>query len=178
APLNVFELAVSRVTEITLGILCAAFVNDALFPKHQSDQLVQSVRGLYRNATQLFHDALQGRLDDAARERQHLQFASEVAALEAGRAASWFEAGDVRTRSRQLHAFNAALMVTLTTFHTLHRLMQRQRAQGNVLVSDALQPLFAELSNLLLMDEAPARNAQAAGITRERLAAFSEVLPQ
>ena len=178
APLNVFELAVARFTEIALGILCAAFVNDALFPKHQSDQLVQSVRGLYRNATQLFHDALLGRLDDAAMERLHLQFATEVAALEAGRAASWFEAGDIRTRSRQLHAFNASLMVALTTFHTLHRLMQRLRAQNEMLVPQHLQPLFADLSQALLVEDAPARSAREAGVTRERLAVLSLSLPQ
>jgi uncharacterized membrane protein YccC len=126
-PSGVFNLAVARVTEIALGILCSALLNDALFPKRQSEQLVQTVRGLYLNFAQLCHDAMQGSLSDEEMERRHLRFATEVAAVEANRAAALFEAGDIRTRSQQLHAFNAAAMVALTTFHTLHRLMQRLR---------------------------------------------------
>ncbi|GGI16785.1 FUSC family protein [Oxalicibacterium faecigallinarum] len=178
APLHVFDLAVSRATEITVGILCAAFVSDAIFPRHQSDQLVQAVRGLYRNVTQLCHDAMQDTISDTQMERLHLQFAAEVAALESGRAASWFEAGDVRNRSHQLHAFNASAMVALTTFHTLHRLMQRLRAQQNTRVPEMMQPLYDELSQALLVGEQPARNAAEAGTSRVRLAALSQALPQ
>ncbi|WP_293775889.1 FUSC family protein [uncultured Oxalicibacterium sp.] len=169
APLHVFDLAISRVTEISVGILCAAFVNDALFPRHQSDQLVQSVRGLYHNVIQLCHDAMQGRLDDRQMEMRHLQFAADVAALESGRAASWFEAGDVRVRSRQLHAFNSAAMVTLTTFHTLHRLMHRLRKEGHTEIADQMQTLYASLADALFIDGVPARTAAEAGVTAGRL---------
>jgi len=178
APLNVFEFAVSRVTEITVGILCAAFVSDAIFPRHQSDQLVQAVRGLYRNVVQLCHDAMQGSITDAQMEKLHLQFAAEVAALESGRAASWFEAGDVRTRSHQLHAFNSSAMVALTTFHTLHRLMQRLRVQDDLLVPQQMLPLYRDLSQVLLIEGQPARHAAEAGTTRIHIAALSEELPR
>jgi uncharacterized membrane protein YccC len=104
-PTGVFNLAVARVTEIALGILCSALLNDALFPKRQSEQLVQTVRTLYLNFAQLCHDAMHGSLSDEQMERRHLRFATEVAALEANRAAALFEAGDIRTRSQQLHAF-------------------------------------------------------------------------
>lgn len=178
APLHVFNLAVSRVTEISLGILCAALVNDALFPKHQSEQLVQAVRRLYRNIAQLCSDAMQGRLSPEQLERLHLQFATEVAALESGRAAAFFEAGDIRTRNQQLHAFNAAAMVGLTTFHTLHQLMQRLRNRGDMLVPDVMLPLYDAFSNALLVTNIPARTAVEVGITRDKLSALHAVLPQ
>lgn len=177
-PMQVFNLAVARVTEISLGILCSALLNDALFPKRQSEQLVQTVRTLYSNFAQLCHDAMHGRLTDDQMERLHLRFATEVAALEANRAAASFEAGDVRTRSQQLHAFNAAAMVALTTFHTLHRLMQRLRQRGDLQVPQAMTPLFDAFSDALLVADAPARTAAEAGITRERLAGFRQRLPQ
>jgi uncharacterized membrane protein YccC len=177
-PTQVFNLAVARVTEISLGILCSALLNDALFPKHQSEQLVQTVRSLYSNFAQLCHDAMHGRLTDEQMERLHLRFATEVAALEANRAAASFEAGDVRTRSQQLHAFNSAAMVTLTTFHTLHRLMQRLRQRGELRVPQAMAPLFDAFSDALLVTDTPARTAAEAGMTRERLAEFRQRLPQ
>src|SRR5690606_7813879 len=136
-PLGVFNLAVARVTEITLGILCVAVVNDALFPRHQSEQLVQAVRRLYLNFAQLCHDAMRGKLSETQLEKLHLQFATEVAALESNRAAAFFEAGDIRTRTQQLHAFNAAAMAALTTFHTLHQWMHRLRQRGDSPVPQA-----------------------------------------
>ncbi|HEX2603974.1 MAG TPA: FUSC family protein [Oxalicibacterium sp.] len=176
-PMGVFNLAVARVTEISLGILCSALLNDALFPKHQSEQLVQTVRGLYLNFAQLCHDALHGTMSDEQMERQHLRFATDVAALEANRAASLFEAGDVRTRSQQLHAFNAAAMVALTTFHTLHRLMQRLRQRGDLRVPGLMAPLFDAFSAALLVDGTPARTAAEAGLTREKFAQLQRELP-
>ncbi|HEV7856781.1 MAG TPA: FUSC family protein [Herminiimonas sp.] len=178
APLEVFNLAVARVTEISLGIVCVALINDAVFPKHQSDQLVQAVRTLYLNFAQLCHDAMNGRLSDEQLEKLHLQFATEVAALESNRAAAFFEAGDIRTRTQQLHAFNSAAMVALTTFHTLHQLMQRLRARADIIVPDLMAPLFAAFSQALMVDGAPARTAAEAGVTRDRFAQLQLVLPQ
>jgi len=178
APLQVFNLAVARVTEISLGILCAAAINDALFPRHQTTQLVQTVRGLYLSFAQLCHDAMHGRLDDEQMERLHLRFATDVAALESNRSAAFFEAGDIRTRSQQLYAFSAATMVALTTFHTLHQLMQRLRQRGDFLVPDLLAPLFEAFSDALLVTDMPARTAVEAGVTRDKFAALQRRLPQ
>jgi len=177
APMEVFNLAIARVTEISLGILCAALINDAIFPKHQSEQLVKIVHALYRNFSQLCHDAMQGRLDDEQLDQLHLQFASEVAALESNRAAALFEAGDTRTRSQQIHAFSAAAMVALTTFHTLHQLMQRVRQRGDRLVPQLITPVFHTFSHALLIGDLPARSALEAATTRERLQDLGRRLP-
>jgi uncharacterized membrane protein YccC len=178
APMEVFNMAVARVTEISLGILCVAVVNDAIFPKHQSEQLVQAVRKLYLNFAQLCHDAMNGSLSEEQLEKLHLQFATEVAALETNRAAAFFEAGDIRTRTQQLHAFNAAAMVALTTFHTLHQLMQRLRNRGDMLVPDVMAPLYAAFSQALLVTDLPARSAAEAAATRDKFAQLQHTLPQ
>ena len=178
APLGVFNLAVARVTEITLGILCVAVVNDALFPRHQSEQLVQAVRRLYLNFAQLCYDAMHGKLSETQLEKLHLQFATEVAGLESNRAAAFFEAGDIRTRTQQLHAFNAAAMATLTTFHTLHQWMHRLRQRGDSPVPQAMAPLYESFSQALLVSELPARTAAEAGVTRERFMLLQQQLPQ
>lgn len=177
-PAEVFNFAVARVTEISLGILCAAFINDMIFPRHQSDQLVSVVRRLYGNFAQLCYDAMQGQLSDDQLEKLHLQFATEVAALESGRAAAFFEAGEMRTRNQQLHAFNAAAMVALTTFHTLHQLMHRMRARGNTVVPRLMMPLYAAFSEALVVSEQPAKTAAEAGITLAKLTRLQPQLPQ
>lgn len=176
-PLAVFDLAVSRVTEISVGILCSAFVNDVLFPRHQSEQLVQKIRGLYLNFAILCREAMQHTLAEAELERRHLAFATDVAALESQRSAAVFEAGDIRVRSRQLHAFSVAAMAALTTFHTLHQLMERLRRTGSTTVPDLMQGLLDTFSGSMLVGEGPARTAVEAMQTRERLDALLNTLP-
>jgi uncharacterized membrane protein YccC len=69
-------------------------------------------------------------------------------------------------------------MVALTTFHTLHQLMQRLRARADIIVPDLMAPLFAAFSQALMVDGAPARTAAEAGVTRDRFAQLQLVLPQ
>lgn len=176
-PLAAFDLAVSRVTEISVGILCSAFINDVLLPRHQSEQLVQKIRGLYLSFATLCHEAMQHRLAESELERRHMRFATEVATLESQRSAAVFEAGEVRIRSRQLHAFSVAAMATLTTFHTLHQLMERLRRAGNSPIPALMQPLFDEFSAALLLTDGPARTAAEVATTRDKFEALSRRLP-
>ncbi|MDR0480636.1 MAG: FUSC family protein, partial [Gallionellaceae bacterium] len=126
-PLDIFDVAVARASEISLGILCYALVNDVLFPVQQSERLVQKVRALYSDFASLCYGAMQHQISHGDLEQRHLSFAAATAAIEAERAAAVMEAGDVRLRSRRLHSLNLATMSALTTFHTLHQLMERMR---------------------------------------------------
>ena len=65
----------------------------------------------------------------------------------------------MRSRSNQLHAFNATFMAALTTFHTLHRQMERLRRDADSPLPGLLLPLFAEVAAVLSDADGPARNA-------------------
>jgi uncharacterized membrane protein YccC len=145
-PSQIFTLAITRVTEVSLGILCSAFISDALFPRHQSDQALQAVRGRYDRFVALCRETLENKLSPAEVELTHLKFAADVAALESTRAAAFFEATHTYSESRNLHAFNTAFMTALTTFHTLHRLLHRMRHQSSAMVAG----LTAALCRLFL----------------------------
>ena len=177
-PLAVFNLAVTRVSEISLGILCCAVINDFIFPRHQADLVVRTVRGRYHGFVLLCQEALTQRLDAATLEATQLRFASDIAALEAGRAAAFFEAGNVRARSNQLHAFNATFMAALTTFHTLHRQMERLRRDPASPLPSLFYPLFQRAAAALNNDDGPARTALEAGPTLARLDAVRPGLRQ
>ncbi|MBN3002951.1 FUSC family protein [Chromobacterium alkanivorans] len=158
-PLAVFDLAVTRVSEISLGLICSAVVYDIVFPRYQADQVISTVRGRYLRFTLLCQDALAQKLHARDLEQAQLKFAADIAALEAGRATAFFEAGHVRSRSNQLHAFNATFMAALTTFHTLHRQMERLRRDADSPLPGLLLPLFAEVAAMLSEADGPARTA-------------------
>jgi len=132
APDRVFTLAVTRVTEVGLGIICSAVVHDVFFPRRHARTVMRTVQARYTGFIDFCRQVLEHRITPAQAELNHLRFAADIAALESGRAAAFFEAGHSRWHTRQLHAFNAAFMTALTTFYTLHRLAHRLRAAGGV----------------------------------------------
>lgn len=160
APANVFTLAVTRVTEVGLGIICSAVVHDVFFPRRHSRAVMRTVQARYAGFIDFCRQVLEQRITPEQAELNHLKFAADIAALESGRAAAFFEAGHSRSHTRQLHAFNAAFMTALTTFYTLHRLSHRLRAAGDRPVLALVEPLEAHMAAALRDDLTAARLAQ------------------
>ncbi|WP_229218219.1 FUSC family protein [Rugamonas apoptosis] len=156
-PTTVFTLAVTRVTEVGLGVICAAVVHDVLFPRHQSRQVMRTVQARYDSFIAFCQQTLEHSLSPAQIELHHLRFAADIAALESGRAAAFFEAAHARAHTRQLHAFNNAFMSALTTCYTLHRLLRRLRAHPPSPVLALIEPLHATVAAALREDLSGAR---------------------
>jgi uncharacterized membrane protein YccC len=160
APANVFTLAVTRVTEVGLGIICSAVVHDVIFPRRHSRAVMRTLQARYAGFIDFCGKVLEQRITPADAELNHLKFAADIAALESGRAAAFFEAGHSRSHTRQLHAFNAAFMTALTTFYTLHRLSHRLRTAGTERVLALVAPLEAHMAAALRDELTAARLAQ------------------
>jgi uncharacterized membrane protein YccC len=160
APSGVFTLAVTRVTEVSLGIICSAVVHDVFFPRRHSGAVMRTVQARYAGFVGFCRRVLEHRITPADAELNHLKFAADIAALESGRAAAFFEAGHSRSQTRQLHAFNAAFMTALTTFYTLHRLSDRLRGAGAGPVLALVEPMYAHLAQAMSDELTPARLAQ------------------
>jgi uncharacterized membrane protein YccC len=176
-PLAVFDVMIARVTEISLGILCYALVNDVFFPSHQSDQLVFKVRGLYTAFAMLCRDTMRRHISYDELKRRHLQISAAAATLEAERAAAFFEAGGVRLRSNKLQALNAATVAALTTLHTLYQLMKRLHSHADSPIPALMQPLFDRFADTLLIGNEPAHNAVEAETTLKKLNLLLHTLP-
>ncbi len=94
--------AVTRVTEVGLGIICAAVVHDVVFPRRHSRTVMRTVEARYASFTAFCAQVLEQRLTPAEAELTHLKFAADIAALESGRAAAFFEADHPRSHTRLL----------------------------------------------------------------------------
>lgn len=171
APDHVFALAVTRVTEVGLGIICAAVVHDVVFPRRHSRTVMRTVQARYASFITFCTQVLEQRLTPAETELSHLKFAADIAALESGRAAAFFEADHPRSHTRQLHAFNAAFMTVLTTFYTLHRLIHRLRGAAAAHAQPVLalvEPMHAHLAQAMGDELTPQRMARMrAGLARD-----------
>jgi len=173
-----FSIAVTRVSEVMLGILCAGVISDLVLPQNLGPTLVNTVRSGYRDFAAFVVDALRGRLDHPTIERAHDRFLSQIVAFEAQRDAAYFENPEARVRSSRLRLLNAEFMAATTGIHQLHQLMERLRARGCGQAIDRLAVLYAMLADRLLPANGalPATAAEAAPLVHA-LSEFREELP-
>jgi len=171
-----FHIAVTRVSEIVLGILCAAVVSDAVLPERLSPRLVQAVRGQYRQFIEFLHGAVTSPLDRTVTLADQIDFISGVLALESLRASSLFEDPETRLRSDRLRLFNADFMTVTTTLHALQRLARRLRANGRAQALAGLRGCVDSLGPALLHEgRAPAMAAETVDVIAQ-LRAFQSSL--
>ncbi|MFC5475449.1 FUSC family protein [Paraherbaspirillum soli] len=152
-PDQAFDIAVTRLSEVMLGLLCAGVVSDVVFPQRLSDSLLAAVRRRYADFAQYIRrDAAHA----ASGERTMLRFIGEVISLEALRSSSVFENPGHRLQSTQLRRLNTAFMTASTTFHSLDQLLMRLQNAGKQAALAALLRQYRAITDALQVDAAAA----------------------
>ncbi len=167
-PDDAFMLALWRVLEISLGILCTGLVNGLILPQSTSTDLRNTLHGRFRDFAAFACEGLAGGLDTARFDASNARFAAAAVNLENMRNATAFEDPHMRMRSGRLARLNNEFMVLSTRFHGLHQLLRRLTVGASSAregsdptefasragscggaVLEALQPCLAEVSRLL-----------------------------
>ncbi|MCY1341171.1 p-hydroxybenzoic acid efflux pump subunit AaeB [compost metagenome] len=200
-PDDAFMLALWRVLEITLGILCTGLVNGLILPQSTSTDLRNTLHGRFRDFAAFACEGLAGSLDTARFDAHNARFAAAAVSLENMRSATAFEDPHMRMRSGRLARLNNEFMVLSTRFHGLHQLLRRLASDpgasvvgassaregsepenfasragsyGGGVVLEALQPCLAEVSGLL----APLRDRLSSEADAAQLATRLEACKQ
>jgi uncharacterized membrane protein YccC len=177
-PQLIFPIALSRASDVLIGILCAGVVSDLVLPQQLSRTIVTVVRARFRDFLQFTRHALRGELSDAELEERQHHFVEDALALETLRAAAYFENPEVRVRDQRLRLFNVEFMAASTAMHGLHRWMERMRREQRNAVLDAMAPLYRLLSVVLQRDGQPPATAAEARDAAPRLAVLLPKLKQ
>jgi uncharacterized membrane protein YccC len=81
-PASIFDTAVARVEEITLGIICATVVSSIAFPRSVAPAVAARVEDWLSDARRLSQDVLAGHgIEQAARD-QHLRIAADAVEID------------------------------------------------------------------------------------------------
>jgi len=183
-PNAVFDSAVTRLTEVSLGILVSTVVSAVIFPQHVASKIPQFVRGRFASFVEFIAGSLSGRIDRAGIEASNLRFVSDVIGLEAARSMGVFESPEVRLRSARLSQFNHDFMAVSTRLHALHQTLNRLRAKTDLgerrqaqSVLTAFEPYLREIAPCLSPIEAPVLQASDAHAAARRLADYRVTLP-
>ena len=137
-PLTVFDQAVARCTEISLGILCATLVCALLWPQRVERQLAQQARVAWQAGIKAANQALRG--ETAARQGL-LEVLGRIVAVDARREHAWFEGNRGRQRALALRVLSRDLLSVL-------RLARGVERQWRQLDADAARTLLPWLETV------------------------------
>lgn len=144
-PLEVFEIATSRFSEVLVGILCATLISDLIFPRHLSDSLLAAERERFGGVLKSFSnpDAL------VCCEAATGKFASGVVGLHATQVNTAFEGKNDRKARQHYQQLNMAYMNLSTTYHSLRTLLSRVANNGRTGVLEAAGEIYAPIASAL-----------------------------
>ena len=130
-PDGAFLSALTRVGEVSLGIVCSGAVSALVFPQHAGEQIKTTVRRRFTRFRRLrvpraVRPAWTARRSSAT----NAAFVADIVGFEAARSVAVFENPETRMRSGRLARLNSEFMSASTRFHALHQLMNRLRANG------------------------------------------------
>jgi uncharacterized membrane protein YccC len=175
-PLEVFDIAVSRFSEVVVGIMSATIISDVIFPHRLLDSLITSERERFHNVLstlcdpQLVFEVFDENNPAVSR------FSSGVVGLDAVRINTNFESGSDR-RERQHYAhLNHEYMNLSTTFHSLKSIVAAIKEDEKTELLRALEFLYQPIVSALKTPPDGVLNAEDLNrLVRELLEAKKEV---
>ncbi|MGF6723161.1 putative membrane protein YccC [Paraburkholderia sp. GAS41] len=81
-PLSIFDVAVARTEEITLGIVCASIVGSVVFPSRLAPTLIERTDSWFRDAALFAQESLAGRVAGALVSGSRQKMATSVRGFE------------------------------------------------------------------------------------------------
>lgn len=177
-PDGAFMSALTRVAEITLGIVSSGLVSAVVFPQYTGELLRSTVRQRFSSFVEYVSAALAGRIERSQIDATNARFVADVVSFEAHRSSAIFESPESRGRAGRLARLNSEFMTASTRFHALHQLMNRLRSVEAASTVDALEPYFREIAPLLAKCGEPVLSAADAVQVSQQLETWRATLPK
>jgi uncharacterized membrane protein YccC len=168
-----FSIAVTRISEILIGLISATMVSDLIFPQRLWDVIQAKVRQRFSDFSDLLRSTAQSADMSKNSKQVLLRFIGDIYSLESFRASAIMENDGSKQNSISISAMNKEFMQVSTTFHALEELLRRQRNSGHPEVGAALIAMYRLLSAAVTLDDRSARNEQEAVVITNQLSAFS-----
>nr|WP_178125985.1 FUSC family protein [Pseudomonas sp. Fl5BN2] len=141
-PLGVFDQAVARCTEISLGIICATASSALIWPMRVERQLADQARSAWQSGMQAARATLAG---DALARKGLLEILGRIVAVDSQREHAWFEGPLGRQRARAISGLSQKLLMLLR----IARSVRRQWKQLDADETRQLQPWMDEVQEAL-----------------------------
>ena len=178
SPELTFNIAVTRISEILIGLICATMVSDLVFPQRLWDVIQAKVRQRFSDFSDLLRSTAQSSVSTKSSKQVLLRFIGDIYSLESFRASAIMENDGAKHNLIRISEMNNEFMAVATTFHALEELLRRQRNNGHPEVGATLTTMYRQLSEAISLDGNSARNEQEAALITNQLEIFSSSFTQ
>ena len=168
-----FSIAVTRISEILIGLICATMVSDLIFPQRLWDVIQAKVRQRFSDFSDLLRSTAQSADASINSKPVLLRFIGDIYSLESFRASAVMENDGAKQNRISISEMNREFMEVSTTFHAFVELLRRQKNSGQPKVGSALSAMYSQLSQAVTLDGRSARNEQEAIIITSQLSLYS-----
>lgn len=135
----VFETALARSEEITLGILCALFVDSVFLPRRIGPMVGTQIRTWFADARASAKSALAGRTEQRSLDRRKLAADAQqiaVMALHLG-----YEKPEDRTRARWIDLLLQRMLLLMPVFSSIEDRLAELRRDGRTLPDEVTRTI-------------------------------------
>ena len=162
APGQTFNIGITRISEILIGLFSAALISDLVFPQRMWSVMLASVRQRFTDFCDLLQTVTAGSATATASKPTLLRFIGDIFRLETYRASAIMENDASRQNRLRLSQMNNEFMEVSTSFHAFTQLLKRQSGQGHIEIGKALFNIYRQLADAVMLDGRSARNEQEA----------------
>ncbi len=150
-PLEIFDIAVSRFSEVIVGIISATVISDVIFPRRLLDSLIASEQERFHNVLSTLADpqSVFAVFDES--NPAVTRFSSGVVGLNAVRINSSFESGNDQKEQQHYAQLNHEYMNLSTTFHSLKSIIASIQEEKKTPLLNALERLYEPIASALKM---------------------------
>ncbi|WP_114394859.1 FUSC family protein [Oleisolibacter albus] len=167
-PASIFDTALSRVEEITLGVCCAALVGSLAFPRPFGPVLAGRVENWLNDASRWSRDALAGLADAAVAGRDRRKLAADAAEIDALATHLDFDTSALRGATAVVRRLRRQMVMLMPVLSSVaDRVAALSREEGGL--PPDLQALLADMDGWI----AAGAPAERAPDLRRRIAALS-----
>ncbi|SNR80474.1 Uncharacterized membrane protein YccC [Methylobacillus rhizosphaerae] len=157
-PDQTFNIAMTRLSEIMVGLASASLVSALVFPQGVSELLRHSVRNRFRDFSRLLTSLDRRKLAAPATRAETLRMVGNVFELEIFHASSSMESDHSRTYRQRLNLLNSEFMAVTTSLHSFEQLMRRLHRSGHPQVVENLLALFTPVQAAVLTHQREVRD--------------------
>lgn len=172
APGQTFNIGITRISEILIGLFSAALVSDLVFPQRMWSVMLASVRQRFTDFSDLLQTVGADSVVSNASKPALLRFIGDIFRLETFRASAIMENDASRQNRLRLSQMNNEFMEVSTSFHAFEQLLKRQSRQDRTEIGNALFSIYRQLADAVMLDEHSARNEQEALQVSRQLADY------
>jgi len=143
-PASIFDTALARVEEITIGIVCASFIHGLIFPQNWGPVMLTRLERVIRDTQHYLQDVFSNH-DQSLHQKDRRMLAADVTELSVLATHLPFDTSHLRWTAGMIHAMRDRLSLVLPLLSGIEDRLQVLSTSGNQKITENWQTILQNI---------------------------------